>query len=205
MGVGDGARTDVVADWAVFLDRDGLINELVEDSVSGLPESPSRPEDVRLAPDAVEALRKLRGLGVPLIVVSNQPNAAKGKNTLAELEAVHDAVRRSLDEAGVAIDEYRYCYHHPDGTDPELGRACSCRKPEPGLILQGSAGLDLSRSWVVGDSDVDVEAGRRAGCRTILVEVPLSAHRRKGNVKPDYRVRTFSEAADIIESRCSTS
>ena len=192
-------------DWVVFLDRDGLINELVEDSVSGLPESPSRPEDVRLAPDAVEALRRLRGLRVPLIVISNQPNAAKGKNTLEELQAVHDAVVRLLDEGGVAIDDYRYCYHHPDGTDPELGRACPCRKPEPGLILDAAADLDLTRSWVVGDSDVDVEAGRRAGCRTILVEVPSSAHRRKGNVKPDYRVRTFREAADIIASLCSTS
>jgi D-glycero-D-manno-heptose 1,7-bisphosphate phosphatase len=194
-----------VADWAVFLDRDGLINELVEDSVSGLPESPSRPEDVRLAPDAVEALRTLRGLAVPLIVVSNQPNAAKGKNTLEELEAVHEAVVGLLDDAGLSIDDYRYCYHHPDGTHPELGRACSCRKPEPGLILEAASGLDLARSWVVGDSDVDIEAGRRAGCRTILVEVPGSAHRRSANVRPDYRVGTFREAADIIESLCSTS
>jgi D-glycero-D-manno-heptose 1,7-bisphosphate phosphatase len=204
VGVGDGARTDVVADWAVFLDRDGLINELVEDSVSGLPESPSRPEDVRLAPDAVEAVRKLRGLGVPLIVASNQPNAAKGKNTLEELEAVHEAVVRLLDAAGVALDDYRYCYHHPDGTDPELGRACSCRKPDPGLILEAADGLDLARSWVVGDSDVDIEAGQAVGCRTILVEVPGSAHRRKGNVNPDYRVPNFGKAADIIASLCST-
>jgi D-glycero-D-manno-heptose 1,7-bisphosphate phosphatase len=192
-------------DWAVFLDRDGLINELVEDPISGLPESPSRPEDVQLARDAVDALRTLRRLGVPLIVISNQPNAAKGKNTLDELQGVHEAVVRLLDEVGLAIDDYRYCYHHPDGTDPELGRACPCRKPEPGLILEAADGLDLTRSWVVGDSDVDIEAGRRAGCRTILVEVPGSAHRRKGNVKPDYRVRTFREAGDIIASLCSTS
>jgi D-glycero-D-manno-heptose 1,7-bisphosphate phosphatase len=193
-------------DWAVFLDRDGLINELVEDPITGLPESPSRPQDVRLAPDAVEALRTLRRLGAPLIVISNQPNAAKGKNTLEELVAVHEAVVRLLEEAGLAIDDYRYCYHHPDGTDPELGRACPCRKPEPGLILDAAADLDLdlARSWMVGDSDVDIEAGRRAGCRTILVEVPGSAHRRKGNVKPDYRLRTFQEAADIIASLCST-
>lgn len=194
-----------MADWAVFLDRDGLINELVEDSVSGLPESPSRAEDVRLAPDAVEALWTLRGLAVPLIVVSNQPNAAKGKNTLEELEAVHEAVVELLDDAGLSIDDYRYCYHHPDGTHPELGRACSCRKPEPGLILEAASDLDLARSWVVGDSDVDIEAGRRAGCRTILVEVPGSAHRRSANVRPDYRVGTFRGAADIIESLCSTS
>lgn len=192
-------------DWAVFLDRDGLINELVEDPVSGLPESPTRPEDVRLAPDAIDALRTLRGLGVPLIVISNQPNAAKGKNSLEELQSIHEAVVRLLDEAGVAIDDYRYCYHHPDGTDPELGRACPCRKPEPGLILDAEDGLDLSRSWVVGDSDVDIQAGQTAGCLTILVEISGSVHRRKGNVKPDFRAQTFHEAADIIVAQCSTS
>ena len=178
--------------WAIFLDRDGLINELATDSVSGLPESPADPDDVRLEPDAVESLRLLRSLGVPLVVVSNQPNAAKGKSTLAELRAVHEAVERRLDEAGVALDDYRYCFHHPEGSDPELGQACSCRKPEPGLILDAAAelnGCDLSRSWVVGDSDVDIEAGRRAGCRTILVERTASAHRRGGPVEPLIRRR----------------
>lgn len=187
--------------WAIFLDRDGLINELVEDPVSGYLESPAHPADVRLAPDAVAALRLLRSLHVPLVVISNQPNAAKGKSTLSELRAVHEAIKRTLAEADVAIDDYRYCFHHPEGSDPELRQACSCRKPEPGMILDAAAAIgdcDLSRSWVVGDSDVDIEAGRRAGCRTILVERPGSAHRRGGLVQPDWTVGTFSEAADII-------
>jgi len=187
--------------WAIFLDRDGLINELVEDPVSGNPESPSHADDVRLAPDAVGALRQLRSLGVPLVVISNQPSAAKGKTTLDALKAVHEEVERKLGEASVAVDDYRYCFHHPEGSDPELGLACSCRKPKPGMILDAAATLvdcDLSRSWVVGDSDVDIEAGRRAGCRTILVERPGSAHRRRGLVQPDWTAATFSEAADII-------
>ena len=187
--------------WAVFLDRDGLINELVADPASGYLESPLDPADVRLVPDALEALRRLGTLDVPLVVISNQPAAAKGKTTLASLEAVHEAVARLLDEAGVAIADYRYCFHHPEGSDPALREACSCRKPEPGMILDAAAALgdcDLSRSWVVGDSDVDVEAGRRAGCRTILVERPDSAHRRGGSVQPEQKVGTFPEAADII-------
>lgn len=187
--------------WAVFLDRDGLINELVSDPASGYFESPLDPGDVRLVPDAVEALQLLRTLGVPLVVISNQPSAAKGTSTLAALEAVHEAVAGRLGEAQVAIDDYRYCFHHPEGSDPALREACSCRKPEPGMILDAAAALgdcDLSRSWVVGDSDVDIEAGRRAGCRTILVERPDSAHRRPGLVRPDRRVGTFFEAADII-------
>jgi D-glycero-D-manno-heptose 1,7-bisphosphate phosphatase len=185
----------------IFLDRDGLINELVEDPVSGQLESPTHPDDVRLAPDAVAALRLLRSLDVPLVVISNQPNAAKGKSTLSELRAVHEVIKRRLDEADAAVDDYRYCFHHPEGSDPELGMACSCRKPEPGMILDAAAtlgNLDLSRSWVVGDSDVDIEAGRRAGCRTILVERPGSAHRRRGLAQPDWTVGTFSRAADII-------
>ena len=188
--------------WAVFLDRDGLINELALDPVSGFFESPATPDEVRLTPDAVESLLQLRSLGVPLVVISNQPNAAKGKSTLPQLRAVHEAIERRLDEAGASVDDYRYCFHHPDSSDPELGQVCACRKPEPGLILDAAAelddGFDLSRSWVVGDSDVDIEAGRRAGCHTILVERPGSAHRRIGSVEPDERVTTFSEAADII-------
>jgi D-glycero-D-manno-heptose 1,7-bisphosphate phosphatase len=183
---------------AVFLDRDGVINELVLNPATGRHESPYRPEDVALTPGAAEALRALRALGVHLAVVSNQPSASKGTATLEDLAAVHEAVVDRLAREGVAIDEYRYCFHHPDGADPALGRACDCRKPEPGLVLQAAAalGLDdgaLGRSWLIGDSDVDVEAGRRAGCRTVLVEDPRSAHRRHG---ADADVR----AADVLEA-----
>ena len=173
------------ADRAVFLDRDGVLNQLVLNPATGDHESPYRPEDVALVPGAAEALRLLRSLGVPLAVVSNQPSAAKGTADLASLAAVHDAVVALLAEEGLAVDEVRYCFHHPAGTDPELGRACDCRKPAPGLILQAAEalGLDadaLGRSWLIGDSDVDVEAGRAAGLRTVLVEDPRSAHRRAG-------------------------
>lgn len=187
--------------WAVFLDRDGLINELVPDPVSGYLESPLHPDDVRLVPDAVEALQLLRTVGVPLVVISNQPGAAKRKTTMDALNAVHEAFVRRLDDAEIAIDDYRYCFHHPEASDPALRATCSCRKPEPGMILDAAAALgdcDLSRSWVVGDSDVDIEAGCRAGCHTILVERPDSAHRRHGLVQAERNVGTFPEAADII-------
>ena len=189
--------------WAIYLDRDGVVNALVRDPTSGLPESPLRPEEVRLLPDAVDGLRLLRSLGVPLVAISNQPGAAKGKTSLAELEAVHEAVHAALDETGVALDDYRYCFHHPDGTG-DLGRRCDCRKPEPGLILEAAAELgrdDLAASWLIGDSDVDVEAGRRAGCRTILVEHLESGHRRAGNSVPDERATDLQDAAAIILRR----
>jgi D-glycero-D-manno-heptose 1,7-bisphosphate phosphatase len=190
------------ADRAVFLDRDGVLNELVVDAASGRPESPYRPEDVRLVPGAAEAVRLLRTLGVPLVMISNQPSAAKGTVRLESLASVHDAVMRLLAGAGAEVDEARYCFHHPAGSDPELGRACDCRKPAPGLILQtaDALGLDrraLERSWLIGDSDVDVEAGRAAGLRTVLVEHPPSAHRR-GGVAADARAADVLEAARIV-------
>jgi histidinol-phosphate phosphatase family protein len=188
----------VSAGTAVFVDRDGVINEVVRDDLSGLPESPYRAADVHLTPGAVEALRLLFGLGLAIAVVSNQPAAAKGTHTRAELAAVHDEVVRQLGEAGIRIEVWRYCLHHPEGSDPELGRACDCRKPAPGLILEAAAALgvsDLSSSWMIGDSDVDIAAGRAAGCRTILVEHAPTAHRRKGGQEPDHRVDDVLAAA----------
>jgi D-glycero-D-manno-heptose 1,7-bisphosphate phosphatase len=185
---------------AVFLDRDGVVNELVWDERAGAYESPYRPQDVALVPGAVEGLETLRGLGFALVVASNQPAAAKGNASLADLEAVHARVEELLAKSGIRLDAYRYCHHHPDGTDPRLGRACECRKPAPGLILDAAAelGIDLPSSWVVGDADRDVEAGKRAGCRTILVENPASKHRRAGRVQADGVAPDLAVAAAMI-------
>jgi D-glycero-D-manno-heptose 1,7-bisphosphate phosphatase len=187
--------------WAVFLDRDGVLNELVLDRASGLHESPLHPKDVKLTADAREALSILGRLDTRLVVVSNQPAAAKGTVRLEVLEAVHRAVVRALAAAELRIDMFRYCFHHPQGTDTTLRRECSCRKPSPGLILGAAAelgGVDLERSWMIGDSDADVEAGRRAGCLTVLVDEATSAHRRSGTVRPDASARSFLEAALIV-------
>jgi D-glycero-D-manno-heptose 1,7-bisphosphate phosphatase len=175
-----------------------VINDLVLNPATGLHESPYRPGDVALSAGAIEALRLLRGLGVPLALVSNQPSAAKGTATLRDLAEVDAAVMGLLADAGLELDEVRYCLHHPQGTDAELGVACDCRKPAPGLIFQAAEalGLDaaaLGRSWLIGDSDVDIEAGRRAGLRTVLVADPHSAHRRHGAI-PD------AHAADVLEA-----
>jgi D-glycero-D-manno-heptose 1,7-bisphosphate phosphatase len=188
----------VSARAAVFLDRDGVLNDVVVDVASGLPESPYRAEDVRLTAGAAEALRLFAALGLPTAVVSNQPAAAKGTHTRAELDEVHSEVVRQLAAAGVQIGVWCYCLHHPQGTDPELGGACDCRKPAPGLIFEAAAALgigELSSSWVIGDSAVDIGAGRAAGCRTILVEHAPTAHRRPGGPEPDHRVDDVLAAA----------
>ncbi len=179
---------------AVFLDRDGVINEPVPDPLTGTPESPYQPEDVQLAAGAAAAIRELHGAGFLLVAASNQPAAAKGNATMEQLRAVHERVVELLEAEGARLDDWRYCFHHPDADGP-----CRCRKPEPGMLLDAAAehDIDLSRSWMVGDADRDVEAGRRAGVKTVLVENPGTAHRRKG-APSDAVVRNLSDAAGII-------
>ena len=189
-----------MTDAAVFLDRDGVVVELVWDGVDGSYEGPNLAEDVRLSPGAATAIGRIRSLDYRSVVVSNQPGAAKGKASHADLLDAHAQVVRLLAELGVEVDDYRYCFHHPDAVVPELRLECDCRKPRPGMLLDAAAALDLdlSRSWMIGDSDTDVEAGRAAGCLTILVENPLSAHRRGSAGRPDHRVTNIADAIEIV-------
>lgn len=189
-----------VSDRAVFLDRDGVVVELVWDGVDGTFEGPTSSDDVRLVPGAADAIRRIRSLDYRTVVVSNQPGAAKGKASQEELREAHEHVVRLLAEQGVMIDDYRYCFHHPDALDPSLAQPCECRKPKAGMLLAAAAelGIDLSRSWMIGDSDVDAAAGRGAGCRTILVENPESGHRRTDDGAADYRVSDVAHAVAIV-------
>ena len=173
---------------AVFLDRDGVINEGVPDPRTGTEESPYDPADVRLIAGVPEAIAALAEAGYVLVVASNQPAAAKGTATIEALDAVHERVLELLGPAAEAITRWRYCRHHPDAADPQL-RRCDCRKPAPGMLLEAirELSLDPARSWMIGDADRDIEAGIAAGCMTALVETPGSAHRRAGAVAADLR------------------
>jgi D-glycero-D-manno-heptose 1,7-bisphosphate phosphatase len=160
---------------AVFLDRDGTINEAVRGGAEAV-DSPFRPEDVRLIPGAADALRRMKSLGYMLIVVTNQPGATKGKATVPDLWRVDDRVRDLLAAEGVAIDDSLVCPHHPAGVpdrcrDPGLIGPCACRKPAPGLIRTAAAkhGIDLAASFMVGDSDADMGAAEAAGVRAVRV------------------------------------
>jgi D-glycero-D-manno-heptose 1,7-bisphosphate phosphatase len=185
---------------AVFVDRDGVINELVSDPVNGQPESPLRVDDVRLIPGAAAALRDLTDAGWRLVGVSNQPSAAKGLMTLTELHTIQARVLELLAAEGAAFDDFRLCLHHPEGVVLELAGECDCRKPAPGMLLAAAneLALDLRRSWMIGDTDGDVQAGRAAGCRTILVEHRHSAHKRTAELSPDAVVSDLKAAAGII-------
>jgi D-glycero-D-manno-heptose 1,7-bisphosphate phosphatase len=185
---------------AAFFDRDGVVNELVPDPRSGLPESPLDPAQVSLVPGAAAGLQRLRDAGFLLVGVSNQPAAAKGTVPLDELKRVQARVLELLRAEGVEPDAFRLCFHHPDGTVPGLAGTCDCRKPAPGMLLDAARELklDLSSSWMIGDTDADIEAGSAAGCRTILVENPASSHKRTGAVRPDLRASDLATAADLL-------
>jgi len=179
--------------WGVFLDRDGT---LVPDAVH-----PVRPEQLHLYADAGPTLRRLSEAGAALVVVSNQSAVARGLLTPAGLSRLDRHLRRLLREERVRLAGSYYCPHHPDFTGP-----CGCRKPEPGLIEQGLRELHLSRkrSFLVGDSAHDLEAGRRAGLTTVLV---LTGHgrRARGDVGArelaDHVAGTLGAAAGWILER----
>jgi histidinol-phosphate phosphatase family protein len=187
---------------AAFIDRDGVINELVPDGAGGPPESPLHVPDVRLLSGAAAALRRLADAGWRLVGVSNQPAAAKGTISLDDLHAVHARVLELLAAEGVRFDDFRLCLHHPDGVVPELAGPCDCRKPAPGMLRDAACagGIDLGASWMVGDTDADVGAGRAAGVRTVLVTYPGSGHKRGGEA-PDVLAADLGEAAAAILGR----
>lgn len=183
---------------AIFLDRDGVLVEPVPDPRSpGLKESPYRAEDVSLVSGAASAVRLLRGAGWSIIGISNQPAAAKGTASRAALASVHERMVALLTEHGARLDAVYYCFHHPEGVVAGLSCECDCRKPAPGMLLTAAAdhALRLDACWMVGDSDSDVVAGHAAGCRTLLVEYPASAHRRRGTSRPTMTAPDLATAA----------
>ena len=180
---------------AVFLDKDGTIIENVPYNVD--------PERIQLSPGAEEGLRQLHRAGYPLFVVSNQAGVARGYFPESALQGVEARLRELLTAFGVPLAGFTYCPHHPEGSVEGLAVVCECRKPAPGMIVRTAAehGIDLARSWMVGDILDDIQAGRRAGCRTILVD---SGNETKWILSPDrephYRADNLADAArHIIE------
>jgi histidinol-phosphate phosphatase family protein len=187
---------------AAFLDRDGVLNECVPDPRSGRLESPLAVGDVRLLPGAAVAARRLADAGYALVCVSNQPAAAKRTATLAALLAVHERVLELLAREGVQLSAWRLCLHHPAGRGA-LARPCECRKPAPGMLLDTAAalGLDLGASWMLGDTDADVAAGRAAGAHTALIEYPGSAHKRSASAGPELLACDLADAVSQLLAR----
>ena len=179
---------------AIFLDKDGTLVRDVPYNVD--------PERIVLTEGAANGVRKLYAASYVLVVVSNQSGVARGYFSETELDDVWTKLRDLL---GVPLKIY-YCPHHPEGHAP-YNTSCDCRKPEPGMLLQAAQAhnLDLSQSWMVGDILNDVQAGRRAGCRTVLLD---NAENGGGETEwvlnrerlPHHIVSTLVEAAEVILS-----
>lgn len=152
---------------AVFLDRDGVLIDLVERADSY--DSAKRPEEVRLAGGVAAGMRILAALPFKLIVVSNQPGIAKATMTSDDLNAVTKEFLCQLLDAGAWVDAIYYCIHHPQAAAPHLRAACPCRKPAPGMLTTAASDhrLSLAKSYMIGDHPKDITAGQAAGCTTI--------------------------------------
>jgi D-glycero-D-manno-heptose 1,7-bisphosphate phosphatase len=190
---------------AVFLDRDGVLTEPVWNPQTGDFESPHAIDEVRLCANIVAPLHQLQALGFAVFIVSNQPSYAKGKTSLANLEAIARQVEADLRAAGVAIRESYYCYHHPQGIVAGYSGPCACRKPSPSFLFQAAEqhAIDLTRSWMIGDRDTDIACGQRAGCRTILILHPRAGDH-QGQSQPDARAADLAEAVCTIASQTAT-
>ena len=169
---------------AVFLDRDGVINNSVVKD--GKPYPPSSIEQLEILPKVPEALEKLRESGFFLICVTNQPDVARGTQTREAVEQIHCALLKKLPLHDIVV-----CYH--DDIDN-----CQCRKPLPGMLIAAAEqySIDLGKSFMVGDRWRDVEAGQNAGCRTVLIE--YGYEERDPSNPPDMKVGLLNEAADWI-------
>ena len=203
--VRNGNLTASTGRTALFLDRDGVLNEPVWDERSGTMESPLKPSDVILAAGAAIAVRRATDAGLPVIVVSNQPSAAKGIVDEPTIRAVHARVVDLLAAEGAVIDRSYLCLHHPHGAVASLTQVCDCRKPAPRMLLQAAADLDLelSHCWMIGDTDADLGAARRASLAgVVIIENPLSAHRRTSlSDSADALTSTITAAMDLVLER----
>ena len=184
---------------AVFLDRDGTINEQM-----GYINHTCR---FQLLPGAANAIKKLNDAGIPVVVISNQSGLARGYFPEELLVAVHEKMNRQLAEVGAHVDGIYYCPHHPEAKEERFRTACNCRKPKPGLVLQASEemGLDPKRSYMVGDRWSDIKTAANCGATSILVrtgygrgdEQYIGPHQ---EIQPDFKADDLSGAVDWILS-----
>lgn len=181
---------------AIFLDRDGTINEYV-----GFL---TRLEDFKLLPEVAKAINHINNSIYIAIVATNQPVIARGDVTFAQLEEIHMKMESELGKCGAYLDDIFFCPHHPDkgyaGEIPELKKECECRKPKIGMIKEAEEkyNIDLSYSWYIGDTTMDIQTGKNAGMKTILVKTGESGRDAKYDVQPDFIAENLLSAVNYI-------
>ena len=184
---------------AVFLDRDGTINEECGHIKS--------PQDLVLLSGAASAIRHLNESQYLTVIVTNQSVIARGECTEAGMEKIHNRLLSLIGEEGASIDRIYYCPHYPDQEIPggrqELKIVCDCRKPKPGLIMRAAKdmNIDLNLSWMVGDMTSDIEAANRAGIRSILLSKQGGGFDNKCSVTPDAKCLDLKDAVKLITQK----
>ncbi|MGY4707723.1 D-glycero-beta-D-manno-heptose 1,7-bisphosphate 7-phosphatase [Candidatus Bipolaricaulota sp. J31] len=174
---------------AVFLDRDGVVIRQVEGYLDD-------PEEVELLPGAARAIKRLREAGFAVVVVTNQAGIGHGRLTEGTLAEIHRRLAEELSREGAALDGIYHCPHTPEDR-------CPCRKPAPGMLLRAAEelGLDLTRSYMVGDMTTDIEAGKRAGCFTVLVRTGFGGSDGRSDCEPDAVCDDLPAACELILRR----
>ena len=183
-----------MSDKAIFFDRD---DTLIED-----PGYISNPEQVKLLTGVSRALIDLKALGYKLVVVTNQSAVARGIVTEKVLGDIHKRLEQLLAEENAFLDGIYYCPYHPKGVVKKYRQESEFRKPNPGMLLKAAEemDLDLDQSWCVGNSSSDIEAGLRAGCKTILIDIPSRQQQLKpGELRPDYKAVNIKEVVNIVK------
>jgi len=177
---------------AVFLDRDGTLIKNHHYQCD--------PNGIELMEGVVEGLKLLAERGFLPIVVTNQSGIARGYYTEEQLMVMHHRLNEILLQNGTGIFAFYYCPHHPDGVVPRYSKICNCRKPKPGMVLQACSdlGIDPTQSWMVGDILDDVEAGKRAGCRAILLDLGTEAEPECPEREPEFVAADFLSAAKYL-------
>ncbi len=186
------------ASRAVFLDRDGIINEEV---------MTKNINDIKLLDKAPEALKILKEKGFKLIVITNQPIIARGLASEEEIKTLHNKINEKIHQlVGVKIDKFYFCPHHPNATIKKYRKNCNCRKPFPGMIQEAAKDFDLTLHdcWMIGDRITDIIAGKNAGCKTLIIESPHnqdfieSSKPYDKKTKPDYRASSLLDSLKFI-------
>lgn len=190
----------------IFLDRDGIINELVYFPQAGIVDTPVNTNQVKLVFGIGELIRKAGKLGYLVIVISNQPAIGLHKISQKQFDLVDEKIRNLLLNKNLGLNAFYYCFHHPFAKLEKYKKICECRKPKIALFKKAAKefNIDLSQSWMVGDGVDDIKAGKGAGCKTILLANINSTENLRiieeqlGKIKPDFIIKKLPEALSII-------
>ena len=178
---------------AIFIDKDGTL-------IKNIPFN-SDAKKIELIDGAGEALNRLQEIGFKVVIITNQSGIARGFFNEADLIKIKEKLTALMAQKGVGIFGFFYCPHHPEGKIKKYKKSCDCRKPKPGLIFKAASllDIDLSKSWMIGDILDDIEAGNRAGCKTILCDPDIKEQEYPCPLRtPDFKIETIRKATDII-------